>query len=93
MSKRKLVLVALHAGVMALVPAVGVAGTAEPSTVNARTASDKVLIGFELHFTGPDTTSGTFVASGAVQDAGESNVKDFTLVPFGRQDRARLAGN
>jgi hypothetical protein len=93
MSKRKLVLVALTAGVMALVPAVGVAGTAEPSTVNARTASHKVLIGFELHFTGADTTSGTFVASGAVQDAGASNVEDFTLVPFGRQDRARLAGN
>jgi hypothetical protein len=78
--------------VLALVPAVGFAGTADSSTADARTANHKLLIGFELHFTGPDSTSGTFVASGAVQNAGTSNVEDILLVPFGHHDRARLSG-
>jgi hypothetical protein len=92
MRKRKFVLVALSAGVLALLPATGFAGTTDPSVGDARNASHTLLIGFELHFTGPDTTSGSFVASGAVQDAGASNVDGITLVPFGRHGRARLGG-
>jgi hypothetical protein len=92
MSKRTILLAALSAAALALIPAIGVAGTADSSAAVAWSEHHRVLIGFELRFTGPDTTSGSFVASGAVQDAGTSTVQDITLVPFGRHDQARLSG-
>jgi hypothetical protein len=84
MSPRRLVpLLALVVAVLAAVP---IAATAW------RGGGEKVLVGFELRFTGPTSTVGTFVASGAVDDAGTSEVEDLALVPFGRRDRARLSG-
>jgi hypothetical protein len=85
MSKRRVVLVlALVIGVAAVVPVVALAG---------RGGGDRdLLLGFELRFTGPTTTAGTFVASGAVDDAGASSVSDLSLVPFGHRDRAHLSG-
>jgi len=52
----------------------------------------QLLIGFDLRFTGASTTAGTFQASGAVDDSGESNVTGLTLEPFGQRDKARLSG-
>ncbi len=45
-----------------------------------------------LHFTSPNTTAGTFVASGAIADAGLADVRDLSLTPIGRTDTARLSG-
>jgi hypothetical protein len=53
---------------------------------------NKLQIGFSLHFTGPTSTAGTFVASGAVKDSGTSVVTDLALIPQGNQDDARLTG-
>jgi hypothetical protein len=84
MSKRRVVLVlALVVGALAVVPMVALAW---------RGGDEELLIGFELRFTGPSSTAGTFVASGAVDDAGSSTVQDLALEPFGRGDRARLSG-
>jgi hypothetical protein len=84
MSKRRVVLVlALVVGAVAVAPVVALAWRGEDKAL---------LIGFELHFTGPTSTAGTFVASGAVDDAGASSVEDLALEPFGRGDRARLSG-
>jgi hypothetical protein len=52
-----------------------------------------VFIGISLHFTGPTTTAGTFVMSGALEDSGTSTVQNIALVPIGRSDRARLSGD
>lgn len=52
----------------------------------------KLLIGFQLEFTGPDTTAGTFQAAGAVKDSGASNVSGLKLEPFGKRAKARLSG-
>jgi hypothetical protein len=51
------------------------------------------FVGMNLHFTGPDTTAGTFVMSGAVEDSGASHVENLSLVPIGNTDRARLSGD
>jgi hypothetical protein len=94
MRKRSLgLIVALSVSMLALVPAASVAETTAPNVADARSTNHTLMIGFELHFTGPTTTSGTFVASGAVQDAGTSNVENIVLAPFGHQDRARLSGD
>ena len=85
--------VALSASMLAFAPAVGFAGTTSPSAAAARGTSHELVIGFELHFTGPGTTSGTFVASGAVQDAGTSDVDHFVQTPFGHQGRAKISGD
>jgi hypothetical protein len=73
--------------VVVLVAAVGIPLGASASSVDTR-----LQIGFSLHFTGPTSTAGTFVASGAVRDSGTSIVTDLTLTPQGNQDDARLAG-
>jgi len=84
MSKRRVVLVlTLVVGTLAVVPVVALAWP---------DGDRKLLLGFELHFTGPTSTAGTFVASGAVDDSGASTVKDLALEPFGHHDRARLSG-
>ena len=85
MVRSRLALLGLALALLAVLPA-----TAFAADSNAERS--RVVIGFELHFTGPDSTAGTFVASGAVQDAGTSTVRDIVLVPFGRQDKARLSG-
>jgi hypothetical protein len=84
MSKRRFVLVlALVAGALAVVPVVALAWRGDDR---------ELLIGFDLHFTGQTSTAGTFVASGAIDDAGNSTVEDLSVEPFGRHDRARLSG-
>jgi len=57
-----------------------------------RPDGERLMLGFTLSATGPTTTAGTFVASGAVQGAGESTVERLTIVPFGNRDRAHLTG-
>lgn len=56
-------------------------------------ADDRVYIGMNLHFTGPDTTAGTFVMSGTLEDSGASQVDQLRLEPIGNTDTARLSGN
>jgi hypothetical protein len=45
-----------------------------------------------LHLTGPNTSAGTFVASGAVADSGAADVGEFTIIPTGSADTGRLSG-
>jgi hypothetical protein len=63
-----------------------------PLVASASSVDTKLQIGFSLHFTGPTSTAGTFVASGAVKDSGTSAVTDLALTPQGNQDDARLTG-
>jgi hypothetical protein len=63
-----------------------------PIVASASSTDTKLQIGFSLHFTGPDSTAGTFVASGAFGDSGTSVVTNLRLVPQGNQDDARLTG-
>jgi hypothetical protein len=63
-----------------------------PIVASASSIDTKLQIGFSLHFTGPDSTAGTFVASGAIRDSGTSVVTNLRLVPQGNQDDARLTG-
>jgi hypothetical protein len=85
MLKRRVGLVlACVIGAAAIVPVVALAGGSGDD--------GRLLLGFDLRFTGPSSTAGTFVASGAVDDAGASAVSGLTLAPLGRRDRARLSG-
>jgi hypothetical protein len=59
---------------------------------SASSVESKLQIGFSLQFTGPDTSAGTFVASGAVEDSGPSDVTNLRVTPQGNQDSARLTG-
>jgi hypothetical protein len=59
---------------------------------SASSVDTKLQIGFSLHFTGPTSAQGTFVASGAVKDSGASTVPDFAVTQLGNQDDARLTG-
>ena len=61
-----------------------------PMVAWASSIDTKLQIGFSLHFTGPDSTAGTFVASGAVRDSGTSVVTNIVLTPQGNQNDARL---
>src|SRR5688572_22433368 len=81
-SRRRIMLVILLTGVAAAVPVLALAAQGERTLV----------IGFSLQFTGPTTTAGTFVASGAVSDAGASTVEDLAVVPLETGDRGRLTG-
>jgi hypothetical protein len=58
-----------------------------------RAEDGRFVLGFQLQVTGPDTTAGTFVASGAVQDAGASTVEHITVVPLGHHDQAQITGD
>jgi hypothetical protein len=82
--KKTLRLVVAAAGaVVVAVLAVGASASRE----------DKWYIGINLHFTGPTTTEGTFVMSGAVEDFGTSHVENIVLEPIGKTDTARLSGD
>jgi hypothetical protein len=85
MSKRRLILGALLAGALALVP-VALAGGDDGKR------GGRFVLGFNLHFTGPTSTAGTFVISGALRDSGTSTVEDLAVEPLGRGDRGRLTG-
>jgi hypothetical protein len=71
-----------------------VVGAVAVFTVGASASrDDRLYVGFSLHFTGPDTTAGTFVMSGALEDAGTTEVENLSLIPIGNTDTARLSGN
>jgi hypothetical protein len=53
----------------------------------------RLYIGMNLHFTGATTTTGTFVASGAINDSGTADVQHLALVPIANSDSARLSGD
>ena len=55
-------------------------------------SAQRLYLGMNLHFTGPDTTAGTFVASGAVNDSGTADVQHITIVPIDNSDQGRLSG-
>jgi hypothetical protein len=59
---------------------------------SASSVDTKLAFGFSLHFTGPTSAAGTFVASGAVRDSGTVTVPEVTVVPLGNQDDGRLSG-
>ena len=77
----------LAASIAILAAAVSIPVVAWASSIDT-----KLQIGFNLHFTGPDSTAGTFVASGAVRDSGTSVVTHIALTPQGNQDDAGLTG-
>jgi len=81
-ARRRIVLLMLLFGAVCAVPVIAQAAKAERT----------LLIGFSLQFTGPTTTAGTFIASGAVSDAGNSTVDDLSVVPLETGDRGRLTG-
>jgi hypothetical protein len=63
-----------------------------PMLAWASSIDSKLQIGFALHFTGPDSTAGTFIASGAIEDSGSSVATGVTLTPLGHQSDAKLSG-
>jgi len=75
----------LLAGALALAP-VALAGG------DGNKHGGRFALGFNLHFTGPTSTAGTFVIAGALRDSGTSTVEDLAVEPFGRHDRGRLGG-
>lgn len=76
-----------------LVAAAATAAFALTAVSAGARADNRVFIGMSLHFTGPDTTAGTFVMSGKLQDSGASQVDHLRLEPIGATDSARLSGN
>ena len=52
----------------------------------------RLYLGMNLHFTGPDASAGTFVASGAVADSGTVAVEHTAIVPIAGSDRGTLSG-
>jgi hypothetical protein len=85
MSRRRLILGVLLAGALAVAP-VALAGG------DGGRHGGRFALGFNLHFTGPTSTAGTFVVSGSVRDSGPSTVENIAIEPFGRRDKGRLSG-
>ena len=50
-------------------------------------SAQRLYLGMNLHFTGPDTTAGTFVVSGAVADSGTVAVDHLAIAPIGNSDQ------
>jgi hypothetical protein len=77
-------------------PAIGAAALAAlvPLTASG-TPHQKLYLGVNLHFTDTTgtTTAGTFVASGAVNDAGTTAAENLAFVPIGNTDSAQLSGD
>jgi hypothetical protein len=85
MSRRRLILGVLLVGALALVP-VALAGG------DGGRHGGRFALGFNLHFTGPSSTAGTFVVSGSLRDSGTSTVENLAIEPFGHRDKGRLSG-
>src|SRR5215467_5217200 len=83
MLSRRLALVGL-AGAIACAAAVPLAASGH--------AAEPLYVGMNLHLTGPSTSAGTFVASGAIEDAGVADVRDLSITSVGRSDTGRLSG-
>ena len=56
-------------------------------------SQQKLYLGTDLHFTGPDSTAGTWVASGAIEDSGTAAVQHLALTPIADSGMARLSGD
>ena len=54
--------------------------------------TQRLYLGMNLHLTGPSTSAGTFVASGAVADSGTADVSELTIIPTRFADSGRLSG-
>jgi hypothetical protein len=78
-------------GITAAALAAAAALVAVPLT-SASSVATKLQIGFSLHFTGPSSAAGTFIASGAIQDSGTATVPEVTVDQLGNQDDGRLTG-
>jgi hypothetical protein len=78
---------------IAAAAAVLAAAVAVPLVAAAASSDTKFQIGFSLQFTGPDSTAGVFVASGAVKDSGTSVATNLVVVPTGHRDEGQLSGN
>lgn len=90
--RMRMIIPVASVAVLVLASPASVAGAASSGGAAPGQADSAVVIGFELHLTGPDTARGTFIASGAVADFGTSDVQDLVFVPFSPQDRARESG-
>jgi hypothetical protein len=78
---------------VSLVVAAAAAVTAAAVPLAASGDSTRPLyLGMNLHLTGPNTSEGAFVASGAVADSGGVDVSDLTIAPAGSGDAGRLSG-
>jgi hypothetical protein len=80
---RRLAIVGLAVAAAAAAAAIPLAASGD--------ASRQLYLGMNLHLTGPDTSTGTFVASGAVADSGSADVRDLTITPTSA-DSGRLSG-
>jgi hypothetical protein len=76
-----------------LTAVIGVVAVAVLAVGAGAARDDRLYVGINLHFTGPDTTAGSFVMSGAVEDAGTTQVEHLSLVPIANTDTARLSGD
>ncbi len=56
-------------------------------------SQQKLYLGMDLHFTGPASTAGTWVASGAIEDSGTAAVQHLALTPIADSGMARLSGD
>jgi hypothetical protein len=81
---RRLATISVVAAAAASAVAVPLAASGDPT--------QRLYLGMNLHFTGSDTTAGTFVASGAIADSGTADVRDLTITPAGPADTGRLSG-
>jgi hypothetical protein len=70
---------------------VGAAAAAVAPLAVSGEADQRLYLGMNLHLTGPNTSAGTFVASGAVADSGTADVRDLTITP-GSADTGALSG-
>ena len=69
-----------------LIPVIAVIAVAVVAVGASAGRDDRLYVGINLHFTGPDTTAGTFVMSGAVEEAGTTQV-DASLARTDREHR------
>jgi hypothetical protein len=77
---------------LAAVGAAAALATLLPLTASG-TPHQRLYIGTNLALTGPMTSAGTFVASGAIGDSGTVAVDHLAFVPIGNGDSAELSGN
>jgi hypothetical protein len=87
LDRRRGALIALACALLAAA-AVPIAASSSP-----RAASDRFYLAMHLHPTGPTSTAGTFVSSGAVADSGTVDVQNLSIVPIAGADAGRLSGD
>ena len=55
-------------------------------------SAQRLYVGMNLHLTGPDTSAGTFVVSGAVADSGTVAVDHLAIAQIRKSDQGTLSG-